>query len=368
MDLELTEEQLALRATISAVLTRESPIGLARAITETQCSTSALWSTFVELGWPALTVPERAGGIGLGAVEIAVLCEELGKVIASTPLLATITQFAPLVLECGDESQQNRWLSAIAQGTCRGTGAIAEATGSFDPRLATATATATDNGYRLHGTKRYVMQADECDEIACTVKVGGAARVVIVEAHRARITPIRTLDATRSFCDVCIDDISIDSDRMLASESLDSLNDAIEVGAMALAMETVGACNSIFDITLEYAKQREQFGVPIGSFQAIKHKFADLVIALERARSLGYFASLCIAERDDRRHLAVAAAKAAAGDAQRAFAQEGIQIHGGIGYTWEHDMHLYVKRIKSNEQIFGNAATQRSKIADLLRV
>jgi alkylation response protein AidB-like acyl-CoA dehydrogenase len=125
---------------------------------------------------------------------------------------------------------------------------------------------------------------------------------------------------------------------------------------------------TIFDVTLEYAKQREQFGVPIGSFQAIKHKFADMIVSLERARATGYFAALTIAEDDPRRTNATSVAKVAAGDCQRLLGKEGIQIHGGIGYTWEHDMHLYVKRAKSLEPLFGSASTHRAHIADLLGV
>jgi len=128
----------------------------------------------------------------------------------------------------------------------------------------------------------------------------------------------------------------------------------------------VGTCQAIFDVTLEFAKQREQFGVPIGSFQAIKHKFADMLIALERARATSYFAALCVAEDDPRRAIATSTAKAAAGDCQRLLGKEGIQIHGGIGYTWEHDMHLYVRRAKTDAQLLGTAHEHRRRIAALL--
>jgi alkylation response protein AidB-like acyl-CoA dehydrogenase len=143
---------------------------------------------------------------------------------------------------------------------------------------------------------------------------------------------------------------------------------ALEEATVATALEIVGAAQTIFDVTLEYAKQREQFGVPIGSFQAIKHKFADMIVSLERARATGYFAALTIAEDDPRRTSATSVAKVAAGDCQRLLAKEGIQIHGGIGYTWEHDMHLYVKRVKSLEPLFGSSSTHRARIADLLGV
>jgi alkylation response protein AidB-like acyl-CoA dehydrogenase len=141
---------------------------------------------------------------------------------------------------------------------------------------------------------------------------------------------------------------------------------AVEEASAALAVELVGTCQTIFDVTLEYAKQREQFGVPIGSFQAIKHKFADMLVALERARATAYFAALTIAEDDERRAVAVSTAKAAAGECARLLAKEGIQIHGGIGYTWEHDMHLYVRRARSSALLFGTAADHRARIATLL--
>jgi alkylation response protein AidB-like acyl-CoA dehydrogenase len=153
-----------------------------------------------------------------------------------------------------------------------------------------------------------------------------------------------------------------------AGQAAPGLRRAIEEATLGVALEMVGTAQAIFDTSIEYAKQRVQFGVPIGSFQAIKHKFADMVIALERARSTGYFAALTIAEDDPRRHLATSVAKAAAGDCQRLLAKEGIQIHGGIGYTWEHDMHLYVKRVKSDEQLFGTAANHRARLATALGV
>jgi len=171
---------------------------------------------------------------------------------------------------------------------------------------------------------------------------------------------------------VRLDAVRVDRDRVLGGPGTASvasgLRRAIEASTVALALEMVGTAQTIFDITLDYAKQREQFGVPIGSFQAIKHKFADMMIALERARSTGYFAALTITEDDPRRATATSVAKAAAGDCQRLLAKEGIQIHGGIGFTWEHDMHLYVKRMKSGEPLFGTSSAHRAQIAEQLGV
>jgi alkylation response protein AidB-like acyl-CoA dehydrogenase len=181
---------------------------------------------------------------------------------------------------------------------------------------------------------------------------------------------VKAFDGSRRLVHLRLDGVRIGRDRLLdgGAEAVVGLQRAREEATVALALEIVGTVQTIFDVTLEYAKQREQFGVPIGSFQAIKHKFADMLVALERARATGYFAALTIAEDDPRRASATSVAKAAAGDCQRLLAKEGIQIHGGIGYTWEHDMHLYVKRAKSNEPLFGTAAWHRARLATLLGV
>jgi alkylation response protein AidB-like acyl-CoA dehydrogenase len=194
---------------------------------------------------------------------------------------------------------------------------------------------------------------------------------VVVPVSQTGTSILHAFDATRRLAHVDLTGVRVNRDRVLGdpdASAAPALRRALEESTVALALEMVGTAQAIFDTTLDYAKQREQFGVPIGSFQAIKHKFADMMVLLERARSLGYFAALTIAEDDPRRTSATSVAKAAAGDCQRLFAKEGIQIHGGIGYTWEHDMQLYVRRIKSSEPLFGTSAWHRARIADLLGV
>ena len=370
MDLDFTGDQDTLRESIRAVLDRESPIALARGLTEGTETNDALWSVMTELGWPTLTIPEENGGIGFGPIELAILGEELGRNVTGTPLLATLAQFTELVRACADDAQRQRWLEAVANGSVVGTIGIAEETGSFDPRHTTSAGTYNSDRtiVTLHGTKRFVFEAVAATHIACTVRIEGDLAVVVIDADSARVGAVHAVDATRQLATIDLDGLAVPAAHVLRRTSVDAVQYALDDAMVALALETVGACASIFDVSLEYAKQRKQFGVPIGSFQAIKHKFADLAVALERARSTGYFAALCLAEHDDRMQLAAASAKAAAGDAQRLFGKEGIQIHGSIGFTWEHDLHLYVRRAKSNEQLFGTASTQRARIADLLEV
>jgi alkylation response protein AidB-like acyl-CoA dehydrogenase len=372
--LEFTSEQDDLRDGVRAMLARECPISLVREVVEKGTTPDALWTQMVDLGWPALTVPERAGGLGMGAVELSVVVEELGRVLAPGPFLSTVTQFAPVVAEAGSPEQQERFLGGIAAGEVTGTLALVEESGSVDAGHVTTTATPDDDGFVLAGAKETVVEASTADEIAVIARTPGThgddgVGAFAVSRADARIDPIDALDPTRPLARVALDGVRIGADRALGAPgpaTAAAVRRAVQVATTALAVETVGAAQAIFDITLAYAKQREQFGAPIGSFQAIKHKFADMLVALERARATSYFSALTIAEDDDRRALATSTAKAAAGDCAALLAQEGIQIHGGIGYTWEHDIHLYVRRVKSSSLLFGNAAQHRARVADLI--
>ena len=374
MHLEFTTEQDELRDGVRAMLARECPMSLVREVVEKGTTPDALWSQMVELGWPALTVPVPAGGLGMGTVELAVVVEELGRVLAPGPFVPTVTQFAPVVAEAGSPEQQERFLGGIAAGELTGTLALVEESGSIDAGHVTTTATPDGDGFVLEGAKEMVVEASTADEIAVIARTPGThgddgVGAFVVSRADVRLDPVDALDATRPLARVALDGVRIGADRVLGEPgpaTAEAVRRAIEVAATALAVETVGAAQAIFDITLAYAKQREQFGAPIGSFQAIKHKFADMLVALERARATSYFAALTIAEDDGRRALATSTAKAAAGDCAALLAKEGIQIHGGIGYTWEHDMHLYVRRVKSSSLLFGNAAQHRARVADLI--
>jgi alkylation response protein AidB-like acyl-CoA dehydrogenase len=372
--LEFTSEQDDLRDGVRAMLARECPISLVREVVEKGTTPDALWTQMVDLGWPALTVPERAGGLGMGAVELSVVVEELGRVLAPGPFLSTVTQFAPVVSEAGSPEQQERFLGGIAAGELTGTLALVEERGSVDAGHVTTTATPDGDGVVLAGAKETVVEASTADEIAVIARTPGTrgddgVGAFAVSRADVRIDPIDALDPTRPLARVALDGVRIGADRALGAPgpaTAAAVRRAVEVATTALAVETVGAAQAIFDITLAYAKQREQFGAPIGSFQAIKHKFADMLVALERARATSYFAALTIAEDDGRRALATSTAKAAAADCAALLAREGIQVHGGIGYTWEHDMHLYVRRVKSSSLLFGNAAQHRARVADLI--
>ena len=334
MELEFTADQEELRSSVRAVLARECPMSLVREVVEKGSTADGLWTRMVELDWPALTISEDHGGIGLGFIELTVVLEELGRVVAPGPFTATTALFAPALRECGDDEQAARFLSGVAAGTLTGTLAFAG-----QPAVA----------------------PDAVDEVVVT----DGEQVVVVPRDQVKVTPVDAFDKSRPLGRVELHG-DVERSRVLARP--ERLARAVEEATVALAVETLGTCQAIFEIALDYAKQREQFGVPIGSFQAIKHKFSDMYVAVERARAAAYFAAATIAEDDERRTVATSMAKAAVGDAQRLIAQEGIQIMGGIGYTWEHDMHLYVKRAKSGDALFGTASEHRARIADHLGV
>ena len=366
MQLDFTPDQENLRDSVRAVLAKECPTTLVRAhvdhVVRGEPSTAGadLYRTLAALDWPALTVPESDGGVGLGVIELAILAEELGRVIAPGPLLPTVAGFVPVLREAGGAS----WLKAVASGEIAGSLAAADSGGAWAPDAVSAH---VDGDGRLTGAKRYVLAVDDIDELAVVVRDGDGFAIVIVPKADLSIVPIRSLDASRSIGHVTLDGVRVAAERRLPVES-EAIERATAEATVAFALELVGTCQSIFDTTLEYAKERHQFGVPIGSFQAVKHKLANMFVAIERARAVALFAAATIEEDDPRRPMATAMAKAAAGECQRLVASDGIQLLGGIGFTWEHDQHLFVKRAKATDALFGSAAEHRAIVADLLGI
>ncbi|HVA03148.1 MAG TPA: acyl-CoA dehydrogenase family protein [Acidimicrobiales bacterium] len=373
MELELSDDQQALQESVRAVLERECPISLVRSVVEDHKHAEELWSRMVDLDWPALAVPEEDGGLGLGFVELAVVCEQLGLVICPAPFLATATQFVPALLHAGSTEQRSRFLGAVAQDGIAATLAVAEAAGNFDPSSITTTATPDGASYILDGEKHFVFDADVAVEAVVAARLPGTTgedgvALFVVPRDSFDSEPMVGLDASRSYGSVVLDSVRVEPDRVLtgAGSAGPVLASIVQEATVALATEMVGTCQAIFDIVHAYVQEREQFGVKVGSFQAIKHKLANMYVSVESARATAYFAAATIAESDVRRDVAVAMAKASVGDCQKLVTTEGIQCLGGIGYTWEHDMHLYVKRAKSGAALFGTGPEHLERLSHLL--
>jgi alkylation response protein AidB-like acyl-CoA dehydrogenase len=370
MDFEITDEQEELRSAVRAVLERECPVSLVRERVERGSEPSQPWRSAVELGWPGIAIPERFGGLGLGFVELALALEEHGRFLAPGPFLPTLSQFAPALLEAGSDAQQQRWLAAVAAGQCSGTLAVAAQAGLGAAPDAGLRARRDAGDWILDGSRHHVVEGDAVDEVvvAAAVEEGDGVGLFLVPRAALKTRRANALDASRPLVELELDGVRVGPERILGQpgRSAPALERTLQVSCVALAVETTGTCQAIFDQTLAYARQREQFGRPIGSFQAVQHKFADMFGALEKARAAAYFAAMTLAEDDPRRALAASMAKVAAGDAQRLLAKEGIQTHGGIGFTWEQDLHLFVKRAKTGEALFGTSRQHRRRIADLL--
>jgi alkylation response protein AidB-like acyl-CoA dehydrogenase len=372
VDLEFTSDQEELRDSVRSFLAKECPIELVRAVVETGRGAESLWESMVSLDWPALSIPEADGGLGLSFVETAVVAEELGRVIAPGPWLATVTQFAPVIREVGTAEQRRRFLGAVAAGTLTGSLALTDHPRRWALDDVSMLAERTTGSWILSGTKHGVMADAATDELVVLARAADGLGAFVVPAAQAQLSPLRSLDASRPLSSATFDHVEVPDERVLGEPGSDDcqtgLTRAIEEATVAMALETVGTADTLFGMVLAYVKDRQQFGVPIGSFQAVKHKMTDMFVSLERARSLCYFAVAAIDENDPSRARAVAMAKGASDDCQRQVCQDSYQSFGGIAYTWEHDGHLFIKRAKTTGSLLGGSSMHALITARLLGV
>ena len=372
MELEFTGEQEELRASVRSFLEKECPIGVVRAVVETGEAPEKLWGAMIALDWPALAVPEEYGGIGLTILETAVVVEELGRAVAPGPLLATVTQFAPMVRQVGSPAQQQHFLSAIATGEVAGTVALADHPRAWSLDDVTMTAEPVDGGWILAGRKLAVLAAEGTTHLVVIARAGAGMGAFVVPIAEAGVNPVHSLDASRPLVEAMLQRVFVPHDHALgepgSEASTSGISRALEEATLGLALESVGTCDALFQLLLAYLKERRQFGVAIGSFQALKHKMSNMFLALERARSLCYFAVAAINEDTPTRATSVSMAKAASDDCQILVCRDAIQSFGGIGFTWEHDAHLYVKRASTDGALFGGAAVHSVAVAASLGV
>ncbi len=362
MHLEFTDDQQALRDNISSVLAGVCPPSLVRAVFDGDDDGAALWRQLADLGWPALAIRESAGGLGFGFIEVGLLAEALGRAAAPGPLLATIATYVP-VLEAFDCVES---LAAVAAGQRSGSLVIG-GDGTWPGQVSAITFETTPAGPVLSGMANAVLCAAHVDAFAVVAAdaATGELGVFDVEASDVAVTPRGSFDPGLGLADLSL---VATPGRVIAvgqavSGGLARVRDQI---AAAVALHAVGAARQIFEMTLAYAKVRIQYDRAIGSFQALKHRFADLYLAVEKATAVGYYAAAAIAEGDQRRAEAAHLAQVTTADCLRLVVEDGLQLHGGIGFTWEHDLHFWLKRAKACELIGGSAAYHRACLAELL--
>jgi alkylation response protein AidB-like acyl-CoA dehydrogenase len=360
-----TEEQEELRATARAFLADHSSPAQVRAVMETELGHDpSVWKRVgAELGWTAVAIPEAYGGLGLSWVEVAALSELMGETLFCAPYLATIGLAASAIQAAGDEAQKARLLGSLA-----GEGAVAALASSAQPSCRR-----DGDGYVLDGVERQVVDGHCADLLVIAARTPGSegaegVSLFAVPAASAGLERVAlpTLDRTRRLAELRLAGVRVPASLRLGAEgeAAPALERALALGAIALAAEQVGVAQRSLDLAVGYARERVQFGRPIGSFQAIKHKCADMMVKVEAARSAAYWAA-CVAADPGAADLplAASAAKAAASDAAFFCAGSALQIFGGVGFTAEYDIQLYFKRARASAALLGDAAFHREQVA-----
>jgi len=372
MDFEVTPEEQALVDAVRAVLAEQCPTTLVRDVVENGTAADEPWKSACELGWTGIDLPERLGGVELGFTALGLVVEQHGHCVAPGPFLASVTQFLPLVREAGGESALERFARPIATGTLRGALAVDHGRAPEHGTGESLHATRDGDRWILTGERSFVLDGAGADEIAVAARVdaGDGVGLFVVPGAAVEARPVFALDRSRPLANLHFDDVRIDAERVLGTpgQSAHALGRALERATVAAALECVGACQALLEMTIQHATTRRQFDQPIGAFQAIQHKCADMFVQIEKARATAYFAMMAIAEDDPRRRLAASMAKVAASDCTQLVCKDAIQIHGGMGYTWESDVQLFVKRAKTLEALFGTGRAHRRQIADLLEL
>jgi alkylation response protein AidB-like acyl-CoA dehydrogenase len=371
MNFAFSEEQEELRRITRQFLESKSPETEVRRLMDTTDGYDpAVWSQMAnELGLQSLTIPEEYGGQGFTYVELTVVLEEMGRALLAAPFFSTVVLATNAILHSGDEAAKKELLPGIASGETIATLAITEPNGKWDLSGIEATANRSGDGWTIDGTKMFVLDGHVANLIVVAARTGDGISLFAVEGDAEGLTrtPLATMDQTRKQAKLEFSGVPA---RLIGTEggAADVLGRVLDLAAVALAAEQVGGAQMVLDMSVDYAKNRVQFGRPIGSFQAIKHKCADMLLEVESAKSAAYYAAWCAAELNDELPEVACLAKAYCSEAYFHSAAENIQIHGGIGFTWEHPAHLYFKRAKSSELLFGDPTYHRELLAQRLGI
>jgi alkylation response protein AidB-like acyl-CoA dehydrogenase len=356
MQFGLSESQQILKDTARKFFAGESPIAAVRKSMETDTAyDAALWTKLAEQGFTGIIAPEEFGGMGLGKVELVLLMEEAGYALLPGPFFSTVALAGSVIEACGSPEQKKKYLGSIAAGQARSTVALVEAAGSWNPENLKINAA----GNKLTGTKLFVTDAAVADFIVVISRDG--IFVVDAKAPGLHIEPMNGMDLARKIYSVEFKNTPAE---MLGNSG--GLAGALNVATAALCAEMTGGMQRALELTVAYAKTRKQFGKPIGIFQAVQHLCADMYLETESSRSATYYTAWALEESTPDAAVSVSVAKMYASDAARNVGNRGIQVHGGMGFTWENDIHLYYRRAKASETMLGDATFHRERIARLV--
>ncbi len=378
MEFGFSEEQEMIRSQAAEFLRHECPIGKIRELMDSEHAYSDdLWKKIQQMGWLGLVFPEKHGGAGLSFVDLVVLLEAMGRSLVPGSFFSTVILGGLSLLDAANEDQKRTWLNLLTDGKLRATLALVEPNGSLQGvGMTSVTAEPSGNEYIIKGTKLFVPDAQTANLIICVARTGPSANAesnitlfaIDSDSEGVKISRLKTMDQTRALYEVTFDRVRVGTDRVLGKigRAWPIIERVLNRATIGLCAEMVGGAQRVLEMCVDYAKQRVQFGRPIGSFQAIQHKCADMLLMIESARSAVYAASWMASNDSAETALYASIAKAYTSDACRLVAGEGIQIHGGMGFTWEHDVHLYFKRAKADEFTFGDANYHRVRVAELL--
>ena len=372
-----SEEQRLIRESARTLLSeRAGPAQLRAALREPGGYDRELWRTIGELGWTGLAIPQDCGGAGLGWVELCILQEEQGRRLVPSPFFATSALAAPLISASATEAQRHPLLAGIAGGTLRIACALCGTDGRPPPEGTSASlARSAAGGFTLSGVSDFVIHGDSADLLLVLARTplpqqAQGISVVVIPAASAGVTirPHVMLDLTRPMSRVELDGVTVTPEQVLGEPgtAVSVIEEALDRARIALASEALGGAEYVLEMTTAYVKERVQFGRPIGSFQAIKHRLADMMIEVEAAKSAAWYAACVADEGGDELAEAAAIAKSYCCDAFYDCAANAIQLHGGIGFTWEHDAHLYFKRARASATLLGSPAWHRERLLRVL--
>jgi alkylation response protein AidB-like acyl-CoA dehydrogenase len=371
-----SEEQDQLREAVRRFLESKSPESEVRRLMETtEGYDPAVWKQMAnELGLQSLHIPEAYGGQGFTFVELGIVLEEQGRALLCAPYFSTVVLAANAILNAGSDEEKGALLPGIASGETIATLAFTEPNGKWDADGITMEATESGDGYTLNGTKMFVLDGHTADLVVVVARTAGSSGedgisffTVAGDAPGLTRTALATMDQTRKQAKLEFSNVSA-AKLGETGAGWAALSKTLDQAAVGLSNEMVGGAQFVLEESVQYAKDRVQFGRPIGSFQAIKHKCADMLLEVESAKSAAYYSAWAAAEDNDELPVVASLAKAYCSDAYFHAAAENIQIHGGIGFTWEHNAHLYFKRAKSSEILLGDATYHRELLAQRIGI
>jgi alkylation response protein AidB-like acyl-CoA dehydrogenase len=367
VNFSFSDDQVLLKNSVRAALEEHCKSAHVRAMAEDgKGYGDELWGEMGKLGWLGLPFPEEHGGAGLGLVELAIVLEEMGRAAYPGPFFATVVLGGLGLMLGGTAEQRDKWLPAIASGRARMTAALLEEHLDWDPASTTASATKSGSGWILSGVKRFVPWAHVADVILVPARSADGLSLFLLDPKSVGVTlsPMKGIDLTNRWSEMRLDKVAVGAEAIMgqpggAASVLESL---LRRAAVCASAEMLGAARRCLDMSVEYVKVREQFGQPIGSFQAIRHRCAEMLLEAENAHAAVYYAAWALTAGAEDAAVASSICKSYVNEAARRVCGDAIQVHGGIGFTWEYDLHLYMKRAKALEPLYGDTEYHRELI------